>query len=142
MQQLVKTAYAGPLVAFSQQTEAPLNQPAAMALLQSQEIAFRDRVVLYASLFASATTFEQALGNLDGYLAALAAQIFGLQLQPGQAAQLLGIVFQANLLNDLGNELGATVVYVRDQLAAHRIVYGALGQVQGEELFDRRGLRR
>lgn len=130
MQTLVKTAYAGLLVGYSQKTDAPLNHPAALALLQTYENAFQTRVVAYATLFASASTPEQVLSNLDGYLSTLAAQIFGLTLDQGEAAQLLGVVFQAHLLDDLGNELGATVNYVRDQLVAHKIVYGNLGQMK------------
>lgn len=130
MQTLVKTAYAGLLVGYSQKTEAPLNQPAALALLQSYESAFQVRVVMYASLFASATDLNGVLGNLDGYLSALAANIFGLNLAPGQAARLLGAVLEMGITNDVGNELGATVNYVRDQLVAHKIVYGNVGQTK------------
>jgi len=127
MQQLVKTAFAGPLVAFSQKTDARLNHPAALAVLQPAEISFQQRVALYAGLYATATDFNSLMANLDGYLRVLAAQMFGLPLQPGQAAQLLGLVLQSGLCNDAPYELGATVGYVRDNLASHGIVYGLMG---------------
>jgi hypothetical protein len=127
MQQLVKTAFAGPLVAFSQKTDARLNHPAALAILQPAEISFQQRVALYAGLYATATDFNSLMANLDGYLRVLAAQMFGLPLQPGQAAQLLGAVLQMGVCNDAPYELGATVNYVRDNLAAHNIVYGLMG---------------
>jgi hypothetical protein len=131
MQQLVKTAFAGPLVAFSQKTEARLNQPAALAVLLPAELSFQQRDVLYAGLYATATDIDGVLANLDGYLRTLAAQMFGLTLQPGQAAQLLGAVLQMGLTADAPYELAATVTYVRDNLAAHGIVYGLAGP-QGE----------
>jgi hypothetical protein len=127
MQQLVKTAFAGPLVAYSQKTEAPLNHPAALAILQPAEISFQQRVTLYAGLYATATDLNGVLTNLDGYLRALAAQMFGLSLAPGQAGQLLGLVLQLGFTADAPIELGATINYVRDQLAAHNIVYGRGG---------------
>lgn len=142
IQQLIKTAYAGPLVAFSQQTESPLTHAAALTMLQTYETAFQQRVILYATLYASATSLDGVLGNLDGYLAGLASTIFGLTLQPGQAAQLLGIALQAGLVNDVGAEIGATIGYVRDQLKAHKVVYGAPGLMAAEENVDRRGPRR
>jgi hypothetical protein len=127
MQQLVKTAFAGPLVAYSQKTEAPLNHPAALALLQSAEISFQQRVALYAGLYATATDLNSVLINLDGYLQALAQQMFGLNLANGQAGQLLGLVLQMNFTGDVQYELAAAVDYVRGQLAAHNIVYGRGG---------------
>ncbi len=54
MQQLVKTAFGGPLVAFSQKTDARLNHPAALAILLPAEISFQQRVALYAGLYATA----------------------------------------------------------------------------------------
>jgi len=127
MQKLVKTAYAGPLTAYSQQTEGPMSHPAALALLQAYESAFQERVVLYAGLYASATSLESLLANLDGYLRFLASTVFKLELAEGQAGQLLGLVLQLGLTDDVGGELAATVDYVRDQLAAHNVVYGAPG---------------
>ncbi len=127
MQELVKTAFGGPLVAFSQKTEARLNHPAAMAILLPAEISFQQRVTLYAGLYATASDLNGVLTNLDGYLRALAAQMFGLTLQPGQAAQLLGAVLQMGVTADVPYELGATVNYVQGQLAAHNIVYGKGG---------------
>jgi hypothetical protein len=128
MQQLVKTAFAGPLVAFSQKTDARLNQPAALAVLLPAEISFQQRVALYAGLYATATDLNGVLANLDGYLRVLAAQMFGLPLQPGQAAQLLSIVLlQMGVCNDAPDELEATITYVRDNLASHGIVYGLMG---------------
>jgi hypothetical protein len=127
MQQLVKTAFAGPLVAYSRTTDAPLNQPAALALLLPAEISFQQRVALYAGLYATATDVNSVLINLDGYLRALAGQMFGLSLEPGQAGQLLGLVLQLGFTSDVQYELAATVNYVRDQLAAHNIVYGRGG---------------
>ena len=90
MQHLVKTAFGGPLVAYSQKTEARLNHPAALAILLPAEVSFQQRVALYAGLYATADTFEEVLSNLDGYLRVLASQMFELTLPPGQAAQLLG----------------------------------------------------
>lgn len=142
IQRLIKTAYAGPLVAFSQQTESPLTHAAALTMLQTYETAFQQRVVMYATLYASATSLNGLLGNLDGYLASLASTIFGLTLQPGQAAQLLGAVLMTGLVDDVGAELGATVGYVRDQLKAHKVVYGAPGLMAAEENADRLGPRR
>lgn len=142
MQQLVKTAYAGPLVAFSQRTEAPLTHAAALTMLQSYETAFQQRVILYATLYASATSLDGLLANLDGYLAGLASTIFGLTLQPGQAAQLLGLALQAGLVNDVGAELAATVGYVGGQLKAHKVVYGAPGLMAAEENGERLGPQR
>jgi len=127
MQKLVKTAYAGLLTAYSHQTEGPMSHPAALALLQTYESAFQQRVVLYAGLYASATDLPSLLTNLDGYLMVLANTVFELKLTPGQAGQLLGLVLDLGLTDDVGNELAATVGYVRDQLAAHNIVYGAPG---------------
>lgn len=142
IQQLVKTAYAGPLVAFSQRTDAPLSHAAALTMLQSYETAFQQRVIMYATLYASATDVPSLLGNLDGYLAGLASAIFGLTLQPGQAAQLLGAVLMTGLVNDVGAELAATVGYVGGQLKAHKVVYGAPGLMAAEETGERFGPRR
>jgi hypothetical protein len=128
MQHLVKTAFGGPLVAFSQKTDARLNHPAALAILLTAETAFQERVAIYANLFASATSIEQVLGNLDGYLQLLAKQMFDLDLQAGQAAQFLGAVLTMGFTADAPDELGATVNFVRDQLAAHNIVYGKGGR--------------
>jgi hypothetical protein len=132
MQQLVKTAFGGPLVAFSQKTEARLNHPAALAILLPAEISFQQRVALYAGLYATSDSFDEVLANLDGYLRILASQMFGLTLQPGQAGQLLGAVLQMGLTADAPYELGATVTYVQGQLAAHNIVYGK-GGMQTED---------
>ena len=130
MQQLVKTAFGGPLVAFSQKSAARLNHPAALAILLPAETAFQERVAYYANLYATATSVEEVLGNLDGYLQLLAKQMFNLDLEDGQAAQLLGAVLQSHLLDDVGGEIGATVAYVYDQLAAHNIVYGMGGMAK------------
>ena len=46
MQHLVKTAFGGPLVAFSQKTAARLNHPAALAILLPAETAFQERVAI------------------------------------------------------------------------------------------------
>jgi hypothetical protein len=132
MQQLVKTAFGGPLVAYSQKTEARLNHPAALAILLPAEISFQQRVALYAGLYATATDLNGVLANLDGYLRVLASQMFGLTLAPGQAAQLLGAVLQMGLTADAPYELGATVTYVQGQLASHNIVYGKGGMEVGE----------
>ena len=132
MQHLVKTAFGGPLVAYSQKTEARLNHPAALAILLPAEISFQQRVALYAGLYATATDLNGVLTNLDGYLQILASQMFGLTLAPGQAAQLLGAVLQMGLTADAPYELGATVTYVQGQLAAHNIVYGKGGKQAGD----------
>jgi hypothetical protein len=132
MQHLVKTAFGGPLVAYSQKTEARLNHPAALAILLPAEVSFQQRVALYAGLYATATDFNSLMTNLDGYLRVLAAQMFGLPLQPGQAAQLLGAVLQMGVCNDAPYELGATVIYVQGQLASHNIVYGKGGMEAGD----------
>jgi hypothetical protein len=133
MQQLVKTAFGGPLVAFSQKTEARLNHPAAMAILLPAESSFQQRVALYAGLYASATDVEGVLTNLGGYLSALASAMFGLNMPPEQVSWLLGQVLASNLTGDAPDEIGATVGYVRGQLAAHNIVYGKGGMKPEDE---------
>jgi hypothetical protein len=132
MQQLVKTAFGGPLVAYSQKTDARLNNVAALAILLPAEISFQQRVALYAGLYATATDVNGVLTNLGGYLSALASAMFGLSLPPAQVSQLLGLVLQLGITADAPGELGATVSYVRDQLAAHNIVYG-MTQVAPQE---------
>lgn len=132
MQHLVKTAFGGPLVAYSQKTAERLNHPAALLILLPAETSFQQRVALYAGLYATATDLNGVLTNLDGYLRVLASQMFGLTLAPGQAAQLLGGVLQMGLTADAPYELGATVTYVQGQLAAHNIVYGKGGMQAGE----------
>lgn len=124
MQHLVKTAYAGLFVAYSRKTGEPLNQPAALSILQGYEHAFQERVALYGSLFASADTMEKAIENLSGYLSVLASQMFGLNITPTQVGQILGFVLLSGVTNDVAPELGATINYVHDQLIAHQIVYG------------------
>ena len=128
MGRLVVAAYAEPLVAYSQETVAPLNFDAAAAILRPAEAAFKQRDITYAGLFIGATSVEQVLGNLDPYVKGLAAEIFGLTLADGQAAQLIGLALQAGLFNDLAGELAATVQYVGEQLAAHNIGYAGPGK--------------
>jgi len=130
IQSLVKTAFAGQLVAFSQETEEPLNQPAALAMLQTYETAFQQRVVLYASLYAAASDTQGVIHNLSGYLSALANQVFGLETEPAQVEVILGLAYGAGLVPDVMLELGGTVNYVRDQLASHNIAYGPTGHVE------------
>jgi len=124
MQKLVKTAYAGLFVAYSRKTSEPLNQPAALNILQGYERAFQERVVLYGSLFAAAGTLDEAIANLSGYLSDLAGEMFGLEISADQVGQILGAVLLFGVTNDFGPELGATINYVHDQLIAHQIVYG------------------
>jgi len=128
MPHLMKTAYAGLLVAYSQKTDGPLTHPAALAMLQSYEAAFQQRVVLYGSLF-KATTLDGVIENLSGYLSALANQVFGLLIPPDQVGQILGAVLAMGLTADVAYELDATVEYVRNNLATHNIVYGTPGHM-------------
>jgi len=132
MQHLVKTAFGGPLVAYSQKTAERLNHPAALLILLPAEVSFQQRVALYAGLYATADSFEEVLSNLDGYLRVLASQMFDLTLPPGEAAKLLGGVLQMGLTADAPYELEATVTYVQGQLAAHNIVYGKGGKQAGD----------
>jgi hypothetical protein len=139
MKRLVRAAYCEPLAAYSLQTDAHLNLAAAAAILQPAEAAFRSRVITYAGLFIGATTPEQVLGNMDPYLRGLAAEMFGLALEPGQAAELLGAALnpQLGLFSDLEGELAATVEYVYTQLASHNIVYRGPGKAY--EAKERKG---
>jgi hypothetical protein len=123
MQRLVKTAYAGLFVAYSRKIGEPLSHSAALSTLQGYENAFQQRVVLYASLFASADTLDEAIANLSYYLAALANEMFGLEIDPTQVGQILGAVLYYGVTSDVATELGATVNYVHDQLIAHQVVY-------------------
>src|SRR5512138_1989727 len=128
MGRLVVAAYAEPLVAYSQDTSAPLNLDAAAAVLVPAETSFKQRDITYAHLFIGATSVEEVLANLDPYVKGLAADIFGLTLADGQAATLIGIALQANLFNDLQGELTATIQYVGTQLALHNIGYAGPGK--------------
>jgi len=67
---------------------------------------------------------EEAIGNLSGYLSVLASQMFGLDISPAQVGQILGAVLYYGVTNDVGPELGATINYVGEQLAAHQVIYG------------------
>jgi len=127
MGRLAVAAYGEPLVAYSLGTSAPLNLDAAAAILQPAEAAFRQRVITYAGLFIGAESVEEVMENLDPYLRGLASEMFGLILEPGQAADLLGAALLANLFTDLEGELAATVGYVYAQLASHDIAYRGPG---------------
>lgn len=128
MGRLVVAAYADPLVAYSLETDAPLNLDAAAAILVPAEAAFRQRVIAYSGLFIGATSVEEVLGRFDPYLRGLASDMFGLTIDAGQAAQLVGAALQAGLFNDLAGELAATVQYVGQNLALHNIGYGGPGK--------------
>lgn len=130
MGRLVVAAYAEPLVAYSLGTAAPLNLDAAAAILQPAEAAFKQRIITYAGLFIGATSAEEVLGNMDPYVRGLAADMFGLVLDEGQAAQLIGLALLPgfNLFDDLAGELTATIGYVGGGLVSHNIGYAGPGK--------------
>ena len=123
MQQFVKTACAGLFVSYSRKIGEPLRHSAALSILQGYESAFQQRVVLYGSLFASASDMDEAIANLSVYLSALANEMFGLNISPTTVGEILGGVLYLGVTSDVGPELGATINYVHDQLIAHQIVY-------------------
>jgi hypothetical protein len=139
IQQLIKTAYAGMLTQFSQKTEGPLNQPTALAMLQMLEFSFKQREVLYASLFA--VDLDTSIANLSGYIMGLANDVFGLGLTADDLP-LIGQILQVGLLlvnDDVMNEITHTGDFVRDNLAAHKIVYGAPGLARAETALEPKG---
>jgi hypothetical protein len=133
IQDLLASAYAGVLAEFSLTTGQPLDRGAAAFIIGQVEAGFRTQMGYYASLFN--TTDETAVINgLGGYLAMLAHDGFGLNIDGPTVAGLLQMVLQANVTYDFLGELEATVTSVRDQLVAHRVVYGPKGHLKPKEL--------
>ncbi len=114
---LLKRAYAGNLVAYSNQIGEPLNQPMAFSLLADNETAFQQLMLMYGTFF---TLPDQAtiVGALGGYLSVMAVN-YGVTISPEQVAGLLQMVLASGLTGDAMNEIEATITFVKDQLALH-----------------------
>ena len=127
--ELLGSAYAGVLAEYSLTTAAPIDRPAAMAVIGEAEAGYRYQMLYYASIFN--TTDEAAvIAGLGNYLALLAQDGFGLPIDGATVAGLLQLVLSFNLTYDVEVELDATVDHVQEQLAANKVVYGPKGHLR------------
>lgn len=127
VQGLLAGAFAGPLAEFSLTTALPIDRPTAALVIGQAEAGFRMQMAYYASLFVPADE-SVVLAGLGGYLAILAHDGFGLTIDAAAVAGLLNMVLGSGLTADIEYELTATVNSVRDQLAAHKVVYDPKGE--------------
>ncbi len=118
---LLDRAYAGNLVAFSNQTGIRLNQPAASGILSGNELAFRGGMVAYGNLFTY-TDANALTQNLAAYLQTLAAAQ-GIQVDdPELVAQVIGAGLFV-IQDDFVPEIAKTIQFVSGRLAQQKIAY-------------------
>lgn len=120
MRELLQRAFAGNLVAYSNQIDMPLNQPQAEALLFDAEANFRQTMAMYGFVF-TLPTMDLLITGLADYLVILAQQGYGLSIPPAQIESAIG----AGLLftEDAFAEIIETVAYIQEQLAAYKVQY-------------------
>lgn len=116
---LLKTAYAGNLVAYSNRNGMPMNANQARAILIDAENVFQQRMVLYGTIFMQSdqAAIELALG---GYLAQ-SASAYGVTVTAEQVRDVIDQVLAGGLTADFQAELDATAAFVQAQLDAHGI---------------------
>jgi len=117
---LIQTAFAGPLVAYSNRNGMPLSRPEAAQILSESEAQFRQITIGYATIFT--------LGDPDAikwgvaqYLTALAYQAYGLVVNPDLVSDLIDLTYILTL--DCQAEIEATVDHLAVELAAHGVTY-------------------
>jgi hypothetical protein len=119
---LLIKAYAGNLVAFSNQSGMRLNQPAAAGILSGSELMFRGGMVGYGTLFAPGASPDELLYSLACYLQILAGQR-GVQIndwtQVAQVIQIAAGVIQ----DDFADAVSQTVFFTAEKLAERKVAY-------------------
>jgi hypothetical protein len=118
--EILITAYAGGLVAASNQMAIPLSQPAASSVLTAGELTFRGGMVNYGTLFTGSSQAE-VFGNVVVFVRQLAA-LRGIQINdPNLVAQVLMLGLSV-IQGDFAPEIYNTTAFVAGRLAQQKIV--------------------
>jgi hypothetical protein len=118
--EILTRAYAGGLVAASNQMSIPLDQPAAGSVLTAGELMFRGGMVSYGTLFTSSDPAE-LIGNVASFLQQLAT-LRGIRIDdPDLVAQVLMAGLYV-IQYDFAPELSKTAEFAAGRLAQQKIV--------------------
>jgi hypothetical protein len=117
---LLTKAYAGNLVANSNQMGIRLNQPAASNILTGGELMFRGGMVGYGNLFAGQE--PEIISNLANYLMAMAS-LQGIDINDaGLIAQVLYAALYV-IQDDFAREVFGTISFTAASLAQQKVAY-------------------
>lgn len=119
--ELLTRAYAGNLVAYSNQIALPLIRPAALNILAGNELTFRGGMITYGTLLANPNSAD-LINNLALYLQGLAG-LQGIQVdKPELVVQVLGAALYV-IQDDFVPEISQTIQSVAERLVQKKVTY-------------------